>query len=428
MKRAIALVASLLTATASADSVSIQNHTPGSSLKYTLTENAISEAFGVNRPVRYSLIANYNYTDDPLVETDPLRTERTDVLVGGLQTLDLMAGIEWNRTVSLNAAIPLHSVQPVGTGSQFALGDARVFAKIFLSRDSKAVNFALVPELRFPTGDQDLYVSDSSLGLGMMLAAEKDFGSFAIAGNIGYRRAENATFRDIDYRQRIPMTLGISLPIGDRWSASGEAHRQVVMPLNRYQNPSEFYAGLVHSLTPEVLATGGLGLGTLGNVSSADFRVLFGLKMTMAPEQEKVVDTVRTAAAAPVVKKPLAVFTPKEIQVLEEVKFEEDKDVLTPQGRMVLDDVAKVIKDNTKNYRQIGIEGHCNTNGSDAYNMNLSMRRAITVKEYLVAKGISPDDLNMAWYGERRPKPESLQVSKEAALIMNRRVQFRVIK
>ena len=61
-----------------------------------------------------------------------------------------------------------------------------------------------------------------------------------------------------------------------------------------------------------------------------------------------------------------------------------------PAGRAKLDDVA----DKIKNYivdtiERIDLTGHTDRLGSDAYNQRLSERRAKTVKNYLVKKGVA---------------------------------------
>jgi len=50
------------------------------------------------------------------------------------------------------------------------------------------------------------------------------------------------------------------------------------------------------------------------------------------------------------------------------------------------------------------IEGHTDSRGADAYNQDLSRRRAESVKNYLVEKfGVSPARLTAVGYGESKP-------------------------
>jgi outer membrane protein OmpA-like peptidoglycan-associated protein len=49
------------------------------------------------------------------------------------------------------------------------------------------------------------------------------------------------------------------------------------------------------------------------------------------------------------------------------------------------------------------IEGHTDSQGSDAYNLNLSKERAASVRDYLVANGIPANRLTSQGYGESQP-------------------------
>ncbi len=65
------------------------------------------------------------------------------------------------------------------------------------------------------------------------------------------------------------------------------------------------------------------------------------------------------------------------------------------------------------------LEGHTDSRGSKSYNMALGAKRANSVKEYLVTKGIHPDRLETISYGEERP---AVSGSGEAVWCKNRRV------
>ncbi len=73
-------------------------------------------------------------------------------------------------------------------------------------------------------------------------------------------------------------------------------------------------------------------------------------------------------------------------------------------------------------YEMIVLEGHCDERGSEAYNMDLSDRRARWVKTYLAQRGIDPEKLIIIPYGESRPLGRGHSAAAWAA---NRRVIFR---
>ena len=73
--------------------------------------------------------------------------------------------------------------------------------------------------------------------------------------------------------------------------------------------------------------------------------------------------------------------------------------------------------------KRVAIEGHTDAIGSEAYNMKLGMRRAESVKNYLVEKGIAADTLSTESFGKDKPVADNKTKEGRA---MNRRVEFKV--
>ena len=86
--------------------------------------------------------------------------------------------------------------------------------------------------------------------------------------------------------------------------------------------------------------------------------------------------------------------------LLQGVKFETNKDTLLPESIPILDNAIATLK----RYPEVNIEvqGHTDSRGSDAYNMDLSARRAATVLEYLRDGGVT-NQLTSRGYGETDP-------------------------
>ncbi|WP_370306031.1 OmpA family protein [Sinimarinibacterium flocculans] len=114
---------------------------------------------------------------------------------------------------------------------------------------------------------------------------------------------------------------------------------------------------------------------------------------------------------------------PGETIVLRGVNFEFDKATLTVNARTLLDDVASALT----NAPQIRVEvgGHTDSRGSDTYNQELSERRAQSVVDHLVGKGIAPDRLQAAGYGEAAPVADN---DTDEGRELNRRVELRIIE
>jgi peptidoglycan-associated lipoprotein len=67
------------------------------------------------------------------------------------------------------------------------------------------------------------------------------------------------------------------------------------------------------------------------------------------------------------------------------------------------------------------VEGHCDERGTEAYNLALGERRARTVRDYLLARGIPESRITLVSYGEERP---SCTDHNEACWRENRRAAF----
>lgn len=88
----------------------------------------------------------------------------------------------------------------------------------------------------------------------------------------------------------------------------------------------------------------------------------------------------------------------------------------------VLDDVAKVL--NRYEKTKLSIEGHTDSQGDEAYNQALSIRRANSVANYLVSTGVLQRRLQTLGYGETQPVASN---GNAADRQKNRRVELRVI-
>ncbi|MFM9881739.1 MAG: OmpA family protein [Burkholderiales bacterium] len=102
------------------------------------------------------------------------------------------------------------------------------------------------------------------------------------------------------------------------------------------------------------------------------------------------------------------------------VQFAFDSAQILPQARAQLDAVAEGIK-LLPEAQPVVIEGHTDAQGPDQYNLDLSNRRALSVRSYLArVHGINEGRLRTEAHGEYKPLNTQDPTSAE-----NRRVQFR---
>jgi len=98
------------------------------------------------------------------------------------------------------------------------------------------------------------------------------------------------------------------------------------------------------------------------------------------------------------------------------VLFAVDQSTLSPTAMTTLDGQAGWLMSNAE-YTAI-IEGHADEQGTREYNLALGARRANSVSEYLIGKGVSPARIKVVSYGKERP----LEIcSEESCYAKNRR-------
>jgi peptidoglycan-associated lipoprotein len=89
------------------------------------------------------------------------------------------------------------------------------------------------------------------------------------------------------------------------------------------------------------------------------------------------------------------------VNVGDRVFFETDSSELTEQARATLDKQAQWL--NNYNRYAFTIEGHADERGTREYNIALGARRAETVRQYMVSRGISAQRMRTISYGKERP-------------------------
>lgn len=113
------------------------------------------------------------------------------------------------------------------------------------------------------------------------------------------------------------------------------------------------------------------------------------------------------------------------IRVDEKIHFEFDSAKIREESHELLDEIAQVIKDHPE-LTKIRIEGHTDIRGSEAYNQDLSKRRAQSVTDYLVDQGgVERKRLIVKGYGFSEPIATN---ETEEGMAKNRRVEFDILE
>ncbi|MEM7442885.1 MAG: OmpA family protein [Pseudomonadota bacterium] len=154
---------------------------------------------------------------------------------------------------------------------------------------------------------------------------------------------------------------------------------------------------------------GGLGDGLVPLTQEEDYvnhTVMAGLRYTFSPPPPEPILPLRPVAAPPA-ETAFIVF------------FDWDRADLTPQANLVLDDVVVVANQN--GYAAVRLDGYTDLSGSPQYNLGLSERRANSVADALIARGIAPDEIVIRAFGEENPLVPTPDGVREP---QNRRVEI----
>ena len=114
----------------------------------------------------------------------------------------------------------------------------------------------------------------------------------------------------------------------------------------------------------------------------------------------------------------IAIAQPLVIPQPSNLLFEFDSVALLPEAMTQLGEIVQTMKQQP--ILQADVVGHADSQGTEAYNLALSQRRAQTVSDYLVTSGVAAARINASWRGESEP---AFPNTTEEFRALNRRVE-----
>jgi len=137
--------------------------------------------------------------------------------------------------------------------------------------------------------------------------------------------------------------------------------------------------------------------------------------------------TVECGAEPPVVAKAPPAPPPAPVYekntMAAEALFDHDKSTLKPAGKAALHDLDETIKAKGARVVDINVVGYTDSDGTAEYNQALSVRRAESVRDYMVSEGVDPSIIDVS--GEGESNPVASNATKEGRA-QNRRVEIHV--
>jgi outer membrane protein OmpA-like peptidoglycan-associated protein len=119
---------------------------------------------------------------------------------------------------------------------------------------------------------------------------------------------------------------------------------------------------------------------------------------------------------------PLVRVQRSQIRIRRQINFATDSDEIVAQSFSLMEEIADTLLRHPELLR-VEIQGHTDNVGRDAHNLDLSQRRAESVRRWLVDHGVAPERLTARGFGMTQPLVPNITPANRAR---NRRVQFMI--
>ena len=205
----------------------------------------------------------------------------------------------------------------------------------------------------------------------------------------------------------------------------------------RSLSSAEALLGLKWDVTTNLALHAGGGTELSQGLASPDYRIYTGLNYTFGPVFHSIIPA--PSHRPPVVAQGRATEETVDEELLQQltteqtstgpverfrtqsILFEFDSDKMVGNYARVLEELAKFLRGG---FKELIVEGHTDSIGSDAYNLKLSQRRANAIKRYMVQKyGFEAKTITAIGYGESRPIADNGNYQGRQ---LNRRVEFKL--
>lgn len=268
-----------------------------------------------------------------------------------------------------------------------------------------------------------------------------DFGFLEWSTNVGYRWHHGEPTAEL--QEVLPVQR-----FGDQWVASTGV--DVKLPATKLTVQGEIYGsyarqdfssfsprntsimeglvGLKYPLDDAWTFYAGYGSEMRHALSSADYRIYAGVRwmtdLTPVKPVEVAPAEAPVAPIVPVMGPTITERAPDAVIELDDIYFQFDStEIRDPKGYEVMQTLKGMLQNN-RTIDRVVIEGHACALGTDAYNFELSDRRADTIERWLMRNyGVSPEKLLTVGWGEKRPKHSN---AVESSRMLNRRVTFKI--
>lgn len=371
-----------------------------------------------------------NYAREPLEFKNFSTGNATRPIVNYIITNDFVIETGLHKRFTMGIDVPVQGVRHViltnldTHGSYFTLGDISFYGKFaILHQDDFPVGLSIMPFVTAPTGSLDHFTGDRSADLGGRVIFDKEFSRGYIGMNVGYKAHLKkdlitmiGTTASLEVDDEFIYGIGGGVDIlKDRLQVAAELRGSTTInDFAEHENssPVELAGGFkVFCLDKRLAFNVGAGRGINGGYGAPNIRVFGGLTASIPVRGGKTRPTKDVSAQVKI-----------ETILLQGVHFFTDSAELTSDSKNVLDEnAAELVR--YPNVKFVVI-GHTDSRGGDTYNQRLSERRAKSVADYFILKGIPTDYMSFEGHGE---KDQIVPNDTPEHMERNRRVELQMI-
>lgn len=312
--------------------------------------------------------------------------------------VDLQLPVVWYNRFS-TPAVPAPPFSSEVDAGDFLL---RSRFRLLGSKDNQT-EFAVIPFVTLPTGNENHFVADNTVTGGLTLAVSQNlFPWLSMGVNGGVIGRERVQFSDLDTNSQITLSAGVKAKIS-KW-LSVEADVATKTPFRHpfrevVSTPTEAFTQFEYHIPKTgLIAFVGGGTSVIRGAGVPDYRIFTGLSFTGR-------------------------FKKKFKEHRSTVYFQFDSTEIDSDSAQVLDETGEVLKKDAQSDLILST-GHTDSIGPSSYNKRLSIKRAQSVKHYLMDHhGLEEARIIVEGLGELQP----VEGNKTAeGRRLNRRVELEV--
>ncbi|MCK6528567.1 OmpA family protein [Myxococcota bacterium] len=305
------------------------------------------------------------------------------------------------------------------------IGDLCIAGRFRLLEQGRApIGLAVGVPLTVPTGNEGGWLGEAGPSFSPQVTVDRRAGRLRVAGTLGARLRAPEQVGTVTLGPELLYRAGLAVDLARGLTVATEVAGAVGGAADN--SPLEWLTTLAWTHPRGVEAAAGAGFGVLPGFGTPDVRiyarVAWNVPVGRRPASPRAPVVLEEGAeGAEVAATAVALVKERRLLLADAVRFDVGRSAIEASFRPALLAVARWLGAHPEVAR-LRIEGHADHVGTDAYNLDLSRRRASAVREFLVREGrVDPLRLEARAFGEGRPAASN---GTEEGRAVNRRVEF----